>query len=191
VRLARQFADGFQEAGLKYRLSGPASGQSIAPSAISRSRGWAGSSSGQSEASNLNITVIARGDGAIAIDCGAALASASSNIFSTPVVFRFREPGAADAVINGCRRRLANERTDASEFWYLDTSAGQVAAAIKAEAKGLCCSFAVVHPYLSDAPIIRAHRRSGARRRFVYAIIFGAGALIGLIGGFALKSFLG
>ena len=79
-------------------------------------------------------------------------------------MFRFRAAGAAEAVMAGTRRRLANERMDESKIWFLDLSAGKAAAAIKAEAKGLSCSFAIIHPHLKDAPIVRSGQRRWARR---------------------------
>ncbi len=81
---------------------------------------------------------------------------------------------------------------DERQLWFLDLSAGQAAAAIKAEAKGLSYSFAVIHPYLADGPIVGSGKRSWTRRvasMAPYVILTSAGALIGLIVGFVLKSF--
>jgi hypothetical protein len=80
------------------------------------------------------ISVIVRRDGAVAIKHDNDLEGAEKG--RTPVIFHFRAPGAAEAVVAGALRCLANERVDESKLWYLDISAGQAAAAIKAEAKG-------------------------------------------------------
>ncbi len=134
------------------------------------------------------ISVAVRRDGAVAIN-GDSGADVADNI-GIPVIFHFRASGAAEAVLAGALRRLASERMDESERWYLDISAGQAAAAIKAEAKGLSCSFAIIHPYLTDAPIVGSGRRSWARRTASiapYATFMFAGGLIGFIVGFMLK----
>jgi hypothetical protein len=134
------------------------------------------------------ISVIVRRDGAVAINGDSGPTGADKG--RTPVIFHFRAPGAAEAVMAGALRRLANERMDESKLWYLDISAGQAAAAIKAEAKGLSCSFAIIHPYLTDAPVVGSSGRIWARRATSmtsYAIILSAGGLIGFIVGFMLK----
>jgi hypothetical protein len=141
------------------------------------------------------IFVVARSDGAVAINCDSVAAPNSpplSDKDSTPVVFHFRTPGAAEAVMAGALQRLNMERMDESKCWFLEISPGQVAAAIKAEAKGLSYSFAVIHPYLADGPIVGSGKRSWARRATgmaPYAIFTLAGVVAGLIIGFALKGF--
>src|SRR5271166_3301606 len=55
-------------------------------------------------------------------------------------------------------------RIDAEKLWYLDLSAGQAAAAIKAEARGLSYDFDVVHPELGAAPAASGNRHSWAWR---------------------------
>jgi hypothetical protein len=134
------------------------------------------------------ISVIVRRDGAVAINRDNGPEDADND--RTPVIFQFDAAAAAEAVMAGALRRLASERMDESERWYLDISARQAAAAIKAEAKGLSCSFAVVHPYLTDAPTVGSGGQSWTTRAAgmaSYAIIMSAGALIGLVVGLMLK----
>lgn len=139
------------------------------------------------------IFVVARSDGAVAIgDKGATSNGSLPEGERTPVVFRFQTAGAAEAVIAGALQRLAIERMDETRRWFLDISPGQAASAIKAEAKALSYSFSVIHPYLADGPIVGTGKRSWRRRiagMTPYAIFTLAGALIGLVIGFALKSF--
>jgi hypothetical protein len=52
---------------------------------------------------------------------------------------------AAEAVLTGARLRLANAAQDANG-WLRAISAGQAAAAIKAEARGLSHGYDVIHP---------------------------------------------
>jgi hypothetical protein len=154
------------KAAMEYRLSGPPrmGGRFTASMISSTIKGLARLVAGKRRRSPVfTIFVIARSDGAVAIERGDAAASALSETYWTPVIFHFREPGAAEAVMSGARRRLTNERRDESGFWYLGMSSGQVAAAIKTEAKGLY-SFEVIHPHLSEAPIVGADGRSWARR---------------------------
>lgn len=135
----------------------------------------------------LSITV--RGDGAVAINRGSPDDSERN---ATPVIFRFRLPAEAEAVVAGALRRLAGQRRVESGGWLFDASAGEVAAAIKAEAKGLSFSFAVIHPLIADGPVVSSRRQSRARRvaaHAPYALLLGAGALVGLVVGLMLKSF--
>jgi hypothetical protein len=111
---------------------------------------------GRSRASTISIVV--RRDGAVALDLDGSVEGAESG--RAPVIFRFRAGGAAEAVLAGAVRRLADARMDERKLWFLNLSAGQAAAAVKAEAKGLACSFAIIHPYLEDAPIIGSDGRS-------------------------------
>ncbi len=178
---------------LEYRLHRV--GESL-PSPAASSKANRGSSffaGGRRESPVSTISVIARGDGAVAIERGVdSAAELLSEIYRTPVVFRFRTPGAAEVVMAGARRRLANERIDESDFWYLHASAGHVAAAIKTEAKSLCYAFAIVHPYLKDAPTVGTDKKRWKRRAAAiapYALSMSAGGMIGLIAGFLLKGF--
>jgi hypothetical protein len=165
----------------------------VSPRISSGTKGVSRRFAGKRRADTLStIFVIARSDGVVAIDRASVATDAPSAAYWTPVVFRFREPGAAEAVMAGARRRLANERRDESDFWYLDMSAGQAAATLKAEAKGLCLSFEVIHPYQGDAPTIGAEKRSWATRVAGvarYALVLLMGGIIGLIVGIALKGF--
>ena len=91
----------------------------------------------------------------------------------------------------GALRRLADAHMDERKLWFLDLSPGQAAAAVKAEAKGLACSFTIIHPYLEDAPIVGSDGRSRKRRALSlasYAIVLSAGALIGFILALMLKA---
>ena len=136
------------------------------------------------------ISVSVRRDGAVAIERDNGPEDACQD--RTPVIFEFEAAATAEAVMGGAVRRLAGERMDENERWYLDISAGQAAAAIKAEAKGLSCPFAIIHPYLTDAPTVGSGGRNSTKRArgpLSYAIVMFAGALIGLIVGLLLKSF--
>jgi hypothetical protein len=138
------------------------------------------------------ISVVARSDGAVAISRDSVAAANGPSDDRTPVVFHFRTPDAAEAVVAGALQRLNMVRMDESKRWFLEISAGQVAAAIKAEAKGLSYSFAVIHPYLADGPIVGSGKPSWATRvagMAPYAIFTLAGVVVGLIAGFALKGF--
>lgn len=173
-----------------YRLSGLRMDDSLVrPRLLSEEQKLAGLFARKRRKGRLcEISVIVRRDGAVAIKHDNGLEGADTG--STPVIFHFRAPGAAEAVLAGALRRLANERVDESKLWYLDISAGQAAAAIKAEAKGISCSFAIIHPYLTDAPIVGSSGRIWERRATSmtsYAIILSAGGLIGFIVGFMLK----
>jgi len=175
---------------LGYRLSGPRMGDSLVrPRLSSEAKKLAGLFARERRKGRLSvISVIVRRDGAVAIKHDNDLEGAEKG--RTPVIFHFRAPGAAEAVVAGALRRLANERVDESKLWYLDISAGQAAAAIKAEAKGLSCSFAIIHPCLTDAPIVGSSGRIWERRATnmtSHAIILSAGGLIGFILGFMLK----
>ena len=175
---------------LACRFSNPGlSGALVRPRISSATKQLAGLFARKRRTSLLSmISVIVRRDGAVAIKCNNGPEDADND--RTPVVFQFHAPATAEAVMAGALRRLAGERMDESERWYLDISAGQAAAAIKAEAKGLSCSFAIIHPYLTDAPIVGSDGRSWARRATSiasYAIIMSAGVLIGLVVGLLLK----
>jgi hypothetical protein len=135
------------------------------------------------------ISVIVRRDGAVALDLDGSVEDAESG--RAPVIFRFRAGGVAEAVMAGALRRLADAHMDERQLWFLDLSAGQAAAAVKAEAKGLACSFAVIHPYLEDAPIVGSDGRRRKRRASSlasYAAVLSAGALIGFILALMLKA---
>lgn len=139
------------------------------------------------------IFVVARGDGAVAIDGDGAPANGASlgpDSDRTPVVFHFQTPDAARAVIAGALRRLAVERVDESRRWFLDMSSGQVAATIKAEAKGLGFSFTVIHPEFAGGPVIGSGARSWTRLAASiapYVVFTLAGMLGGMLIGFMLK----
>ncbi len=64
---------------------------------------------------------------------------------SMPVVFAFRSAAAAEAVLAGARTRLA-QKAQPSGDWYTNVSAGQVAAAVKAEATAFAYDFDIGHP---------------------------------------------
>ena len=72
-----------------------------------------------------------------------------------PVMFRFDSEAAARAVLAGDRLRLAKAAADA-DGWLRGVTAGQVAAAIKNEARGLSYEFEAVHP--GSAPNAAAAR---------------------------------
>jgi hypothetical protein len=165
------------------------SGALVRPGISSATKQLAGLFAGKRRKSLLSmISVIVRRDGAVAIKRGNGPEDADND--RTPVIFQFDAAATAEAVMAGALRRLASERMDDGKLWYLDISAGQAAAAIKAEAKGLSCSFAIIHPYLTDAPTVGSDGRNWARRArsmASYAIVMSAGALIGLVVGLMLK----
>jgi hypothetical protein len=134
------------------------------------------------------VSVSVRRDGAVAVKRDNGPEDADHD--RTPVIFEFEAAATAEAVMAGALRRLAVERMDENKRWYLDISAGQAAAAIKAEAKGLSCPFAIIHPYLMDAPTVGSGGRVWATRAaglLTYAIVMSVGALIGLVVGLMLK----
>ncbi len=103
------------------------------------------------------IFVLTRADGAVMIGRGKtpeADGVPASEDLKMPVVFAFRSVDAADAVLAGARLRLAKAAADAGG-WLRGVSAGQAAAAIKAEAQGLSHEFDVIHPHLGEAPPTR------------------------------------
>ncbi len=143
------------------------------------------------------ILIATRSDGAVAIsqNNGPSAELATPSADRIPIFFLFRTQGAAELVMTGALRRLSQERRDEQNRWYLDLSVGQAAAAIKAEAKGLCFSFEVVHPHLKDAPIIGPGRRNWVRPSWArplavvcyHAVIIAASASIGLAAGLMAK----
>ncbi len=175
---------------LGYRLSGPRMDGVLAPAVPRPAKaraGFFGRRRSRGRVSTISVTV--RRDGAVSIRSDASQEGVENN--RTPVIFRFRASDAAEAVMAGAQRRLAGERMDESGLWYLHLSAGQAAAAIKTEAKGLSCSFAVIHPYLADAPIVGSAERdwsSRTARLASYAIVMSAGVLVGLVIGLMLKA---
>jgi hypothetical protein len=100
------------------------------------------------------IFVITRGDGAVII--GRDKTPVVETIPVTddvklPVVFAFRSVHAADVVLTGARARLAKAEQGA-DGWLQGISAGQAAAAIKAEAGGLSYDFDTIHPQIVIDP---------------------------------------
>ena len=177
---------------LVYRLSGPPTDSPpIRPEISSGAKKLTGFFARRRRRGPLSmISVSVRRDGAVSIERDNGPQGADHD--RTPVIFEFEATATAEAVMGGALRRLAGERMDESERWYLDISAGQAAAAIKAEAKGLSCPFAIIHPYLTDAPTVGSGGRSSTKRAgglLPYAIVMSAGALIGLVVGLLLKSF--
>jgi hypothetical protein len=59
------------------------------------------------------------------------------------IVFAFKNPDAAEAVLAGAHKRLAKAAVDA-QGWLIGVSAGQVAAAIKSEARGPSHAFDII-----------------------------------------------
>ena len=175
---------------LVYRLSGPhTDSPPVRPEISSESKKLAGLFARRRRRGLLSmISVSVRRDGAVAVKRDNGPEDADHD--RTPVIFEFEAAATAEAVMAGVLRRLAGERMDESERWYLDISAGQAAAAIKAEAKGLSCPFAIIHPYLTDAPTVGTDGRIWAKRAaglLCYATAMSAGALIGLVVGLMLK----
>lgn len=135
------------------------------------------------------ILIMVRSNGAVMVDRAEASAPQTAAGFATLVIFEFRSSEEADAVMAGARRRLASEARQA-DGWLAGVSARQAASEVKAEAKSLRYSFAVIHPNLRDAPIIGWPRHRGAWRMAVmviFALIFSAAALIGLVIGLKLN----
>jgi hypothetical protein len=175
---------------LVYRLSSSdKNSPPVRPKISSGSKRLAGLFARRRRRSQLSmISVSVRRDGAVAIKCDSG--PEDSDHDRTPVIFEFEAAATAKAVMAGALRRLAGERMDESGGWYLDMSAGQAAAAIKAEAKGLSCPFAIIHPYLTDAPTVGTDGRAWAKHAaglISYAVVMSAGALIGLVVGLMLR----
>jgi hypothetical protein len=94
------------------------------------------------------IFVATRGDGAIMMGrdrTAAAKEADQAAAVTTAAVFAFSSDEAADAVLAGAKIRLSRAAVDA-RGWLRGVSAGQVAAAIKAEAVGLSYDYAVIRP---------------------------------------------
>ena len=88
------------------------------------------------------IVVFARRDGAIIFGTQQGLTleslgdSDNAEGLAVPITFAFQSHEAAEAVTAGAHRQLAKAAVDAAG-WLVRVSAGQVAAAIKNEARGL------------------------------------------------------
>ncbi len=172
----------------RYWLSGPRILGGLVRPGISF---YAKDSAAKPKAADLSlIFVLTRADGAVMIGrdkTPEADSVPASDDLKMPIVFAFRSVDAADAVLAGARLRLAKAAED-DAGWLRGISAGQAAAAIKNEARGLSHEFDVIHPHLGEEP--PARKRSALEWVFyvvAYAVIIAGGALIGLVVGSLLE----
>ena len=105
------------------------------------------------------LYVLTRADGAVTF--GRDKTPETDGLEATPdmkfaIVFAFRNPDAAEAVLAGAHKRLAKAAVDANG-WLIGVSAGQVAAAIKSEARGLSHAFDIIHVRDGEEPKPKSH----------------------------------
>jgi hypothetical protein len=126
------------------------------------------------------IFVLTRADGAVMIGrdkTPEADSVPASDDLKMPIVFAFRSVDAADAVLAGARLRLAKAAED-DAGWLRGISAGQAAAAIKNEARGLSHEFDVIHPHLGEEPPKPANPKPYRRLRLVLYILIAVTVLL-------------
>jgi hypothetical protein len=113
------------------------------------------------------IFVLSRSDGAVFLGMDGAEAAPDgvdlSDELTMPVMFHFDSEGTARAALAGARLRLAKSAAGA-DGWLRGVTAGQVAAAIKNEARGLSYEFEAIHPQVGAEPPQPEPRRDSAER---------------------------
>jgi hypothetical protein len=100
------------------------------------------------------LFVLTRADGAVMF--GRDKTPETDGLQTSPdmkfaIIFAFRNPEAAEVVLAGAHKRLSKAAVDANG-WLIGVSAGQVAAAIKSEARGLSHAFDIIHVRDGEEP---------------------------------------
>ncbi len=118
------------------------------------------------------LYVLTRADGGVMF--GRDKTPEADGLEATPdmkfaIVFAFRNPD-SEAVLAGAHKKLAKAAVDA-QGWLVGVSAGQVAAAIKSEARGLSHAFDIIHVRDGEEPKPKSNKLAWAVGCAIWAAV--------------------